>query len=257
MNSNEENLLDCHLLFFTDIMGGYFIPSLMCELHERVSAWLNDLEDEEAVRQINIALDIIRECFVRYPLNAVAMAFNGGKDCTVVLHLVRIVVSEIHATKNISLLKFGVFEHADEFPEIHQFVDELKLKHGISIVTYPSSYRKGLEMMYDQGIRAVLMGQRRSDPHGGSLEHFSPCTEGWPDIVRVNPILDWSYSTIWKFLKGLNLDYCILYDQGYSSLGSMKTTKRNPHLGNPDGTFRPACELKDGDSNERAYRGAS
>lgn len=49
---------------------------------------------------------------------------------------------------------------------------------------------------------------------------------------------------MWTYLKGKL--YCKLYDDGYTSLGSVKNTKRNPHLQALDGSFRPAHTLIDG-----------
>ena len=40
------------------------------------------------------------------------------------------------------------------------------------------------------------------------------------------------------------MPYCSLYDQGYTSLGDMATTQKNPALEREDGSFAPAYELK-------------
>ena len=131
---------------------------------------------------------------------------------------------------------------------------EYKHEEVKNVDTLAKHAKKGLEQMEKEGFKAVLMGQRRSDPYGADLEHFSPCSKGWPQIVRVNPILDWSYSTIWGFLRGCGLEYCKLYDEGYTSLGSKASTKKNPKLLSETGHSRPAHELQGGDIYERVSR---
>jgi FAD synthetase len=51
------------------------------------------------------------------------------------------------------------------------------------------------------------------------------------------------------------MPYCSLYDQGYTSLGDMATTQKNPALEREDGSFAPAYELKQ-TSEERLGRSA-
>lgn len=108
-------------------------------------------------------------------------------------------------------------------------------------------------------IKAVIMGTRASDPDGGGLKSFQMTDEGWPEFMRVNPILNWSYNDVWYFLRRLSLPYCCLYDVGYTSLGSMENTHPNPALRYTDSKnivhYKPAYTLivKD-DRDERAGR---
>jgi len=74
--------------------------------------------------------------------------------------------------------------------------------------------------------------------------------------MRVNPILDWTYHDIWAFIKCANLSYCPLYDQGYTSLGSVANTCKNAALLREDGTYAPAHLLPDA-RLERSGRVAS
>lgn len=68
---------------------------------------------------------------------------------------------------------------------------------------------------------------------------------GWPEFIRVHPILHWSYTNIWDYIKKHNLDYCSLYDRGYTSLGDSENTMPNERLRKVDGTFKAAYDLDD------------
>ncbi|GIQ92269.1 hypothetical protein KIPB_015944, partial [Kipferlia bialata] len=52
----------------------------------------------------------------------------------------------------------------------------------------------------------------------------------WPSVIRVSPVLFWDTVDVWDFLLRFRFEYCPLYDQGYTSLGSPSTTTPHPAL---------------------------
>ena len=74
----------------------------------------------------------------------------------------------------------------------------------------------------------------------------SDVTLGYPKFDRVNPIVDWSYTDVWSFLRDFHLSYCDLYDQGYTSIGNKLNTNANPLLFDAENnTYKPAYLLTD------------
>jgi len=104
-------------------------------------------------------------------------------------------------------------------------------------------------------IRAIFVGTRRTDPHGGNLTAFDETDRGWPSFMRVHPVIDWRYAEVWAFLRWMGVEYCGLYDEGYTSLGGVGDTHPNPvlRIEGDGGKYRPAYELED-DAEERLGR---
>jgi len=103
------------------------------------------------------------------------------------------------------------------------------------------------------GVKAILIGIRRGDPFSDKLTHKDMTDKDWPDFMRIHPIIDWTYPQVWRFIRSLKVNYCTLYDQGYTSLGSTYNTYPNPALrveadatDSRSAVFKPAYELKDG-----------
>jgi FAD synthetase len=208
----------------------------------------------------------------QYTLPQLALSFNGGKDCTVLMHLMRAGM----ATLNTSLSAIDVvyFENKSthqEYEEIQSFMTESSDTHDFTIQHLAGSFKQGCETYIkqrkdavvesdlkvsssDPAKLAVFMGQRRCDPHGGQLSIVTPTSPGWPVFDRINPILEWGYKDVWDFLRRYELSYCSLYDKGFTSLGSKHNTKPNPKLKQVDQEgFKPAYELSQ-DTFERCGR---
>ena len=206
---------------------------------------------------------------------AVAFSFNGGKDSTVILHLLRAAVAQRRREEtegsegdetgepalSASGLRAFVFDRpGEDFPAVTAFVAEADAAHGLGLEHLSLEGVEGgmagalSSYLHRTGVKAVLLGTRRGDPNAGGQAEFCPSSPGWPPFLRVNPILDWGFGDVWAFLDGLGAPSCPLYSHGFTSLGSVGSTAPNAALLRPDGSYAPARELVDG-RQERAGRG--
>ncbi|KAJ3217127.1 hypothetical protein HDU67_008504 [Dinochytrium kinnereticum] len=209
------------------------------------------------------AMAIIREAIERYGWKGTAVSFNGGKDCTVLLHMLSKLAEE-QGLKNqsgqpVKALNIPSLYVAcqDAFPEVEEFVKEEAERYGLKMFRIEADMKQGLQLFLDNhpDVKAILIGTRRTDPYSSHLSSFNETDNGWPKVMRVHPILDWDYADIWKYLLSTRHPYCSLYDIGYTSLGGLSNTLPNPELKNegaPSG-YNPAYLLKDG-SKERDGR---
>ncbi|EKX38757.1 hypothetical protein GUITHDRAFT_115085 [Guillardia theta CCMP2712] len=135
-------------------------------------------------------------------------------------------------------------------------------------VSEPKDFIDGLiYLAQSTGIRCVIMGSRRTDPGCRDLSDLAlmdlapiflssslsrieletkinmlrvegdPGLPGTltskikePSLLRFSPSLEWSFRDVWDFIRAAEIPYCTLYDQGYSSIGTMVDTLRNPAL---------------------------
>ena len=220
------------------------------ELHSRLVAAAE--EDTPLGRAVGHGLQVLKDAFRLYGADRVVSSFNGGKDAVAILHLCRAALAAHDETARLRVI---FFEVDDEFPEIDAFVRESVKKHDLDLVAMSGvGFAEGLGQciaMHDS--KAFVLGTREADPNAGGQQDFAPSSDWMPPFMRVNPILTWGYHDVWDFLRTFDLDYCALYDDGYTSLGKQASTNRNPALKRPDGSYAPAWLLKD-ESLERAGR---
>lgn len=204
--------------------------------------------------QVRSTLAFCKAQLRRFGLRHTAFSFNGGKDCTVLLHLLRMAFQEmreeddaaVNATASadgpssspapspsswsLSELTCIYFQEANEFDAIQSFMSEMSTAYSLSLAHMCGSFKLGLiALQASKPIRAIFMGQRAGDP-GATAEKVAHSDKGWPDFDRVNPLIEWSYDEVWIFLRQFRLPYCTLYEQGYTSLGHKFNTAPNPAL---------------------------
>ena len=238
---------------------------------------ISRVQDPGLQAKISKALKIVLRALALYPSGKLAFSFNGGKDSSVLLHLLRAAVKKLGeqdfaagspSSSSLAAAAAAVdkgppppafhsffFARSDDFEELEEFVGQTDRRYQLQLeyLTNPD-FKRGLQEYMDRtGALAMVLGTRRGDPNAGDQEFFSPSSEGWPAFMRVNPILDWTYHDVWAFLRTFNFEYCSLYDRGFTSLGSIHNTVPNAALKASAGGFAPAYMLADA-SLERSGR---
>jgi FAD synthetase len=181
--------------------------------------------------------------------SGLALSFNGGKDSTVLLHLLRAVVvqrKDALGTGGLGGIATFFFHHDNDFEEVTSFTYECNKRYNLDMHVLTGDFKTGLvQFLQATHVNAIFLGTRHGDPNAKDQETFSPSSPGWPPFMRINPVLDWTYHDVWSFLCMAHLPYCCLYDKGYTSLGSVETTHPNEALALEDGRYAPAHSLND------------
>ncbi|KAJ5714608.1 uncharacterized protein N7483_011789 [Penicillium malachiteum] len=264
-------------------------------IHARVQAFLSETHPADSLlasaqRQTRISLGVVAEAIAKYNMSGLSLSYNGGKDCLVLLilflaglhpyssHTQQSEDSNIPSTaesssQNQDSIESGMIPSIyalppDPFPAVEEFVLSSAKAYYLSITKYTTepphtTLKSSFEdyLSRHPNVRGIFVGTRRTDPHGAKLTHFDRTDGGWPDFMRIHPVIDWHYAEIWAFIRHLGLRYCSLYDMGYTSLGGTSDTLPNPRLrreddkesSESDGGYLPAYKLMQ-DLEERLGR---
>ena len=138
-----------------------------------------------------------------------SVAYNGGKDCLVLLILIVACLARRYPTTPSgsttepfpTTIPAVYIVSAHPFTEVDTFVDASSRAYHLELVAYALPMQAALAAYLGDhdGVRAVFVGTRRTDPHGELLTHFdrTDTDKGWPDFMRVHPVIDWHYAEIW------------------------------------------------------------
>lgn len=137
-------------------------------------------------------------------LEELSLSYNGGKDCLVLLVLLLAGLAKYEKPLPKSLQSVYIVSR-DPFPQVNHFVDESIREYGLDLARYAMPMKEAFTLYLEEhkSVRAILVGTRRTDPHGGELTHFDETDHGWPAFMRVHPVIDWHYAEIWAVCLSL------------------------------------------------------
>lgn len=202
----------------------------------------------EQIQQLNEKLKTPQEV-LRWALDdlhpRIAMASSFGAEDVAVIDM----IMKINPKARIFTLDTGRLNQ-----ETYDVMDEIRNKYNTNIeVMFPDHNEveqmvrvNGMNLFYHSiGNRKLCCGIRKVHP----LNRMLSTLDGWitglradqtevrsnatkieidsqhNDIIKVNPILEWTWEQTWDYIKKNNVPYNKLHDKGFSSIGCEPCTR--------------------------------
>ncbi|MFH1226800.1 MAG: phosphoadenosine phosphosulfate reductase family protein [Planctomycetota bacterium] len=158
------------------------------------------------------------------PADGYYLAFSGGKDSVVLKALAVMAGVKFDAHYNVTTI---------DPPELVQFIrqshpdvifDRPKRPLLVELVKrgFPTRLSRWCCAEYKEkggSGRFVLLGVRSAESHKRSKRKMvETCYKDNTKRI-LNPIIDWTDSEIWDFIRQYKIPYCKLYDEGFKRIG--------------------------------------
>lgn len=105
------------------------------------------------------------------------MSFNGGKDCTVLLHIIWAFNMKRNNQEKINA---SYLKSSDPFPEMEEFIEQTTRRYNLNLITDRGPAEKEqLSALVEKRpcLKAIFLGTRRTDPYAQDLKPFQVSTE--------------------------------------------------------------------------------
>ncbi|TLY07234.1 MAG: phosphoadenylyl-sulfate reductase [Thaumarchaeota archaeon] len=202
----------------------------------------------EQIQQLNVKLDTPQETLTWALDNLhprIAMASSFGAEDVAVIDM----IMKINPKARIFTLDTGRLNQ-----ETYDVMDEIHKKYNLNIeVMFPDHNEveqmvrvNGMNLFYHSiGNRKLCCGIRKVHP----LNRMLSTLDGWitglradqtevrsnankleidsqhNDIIKVNPIINWTWEQTWDYVKKNNVPYNKLHDKGFPSIGCEPCTR--------------------------------
>lgn len=189
--------------------------------------------------KIEKAKRVLRDAYGEYR-DEMAIFWTGGKDSTVLLHLVRDVFGKNNVFRTLFL------DTQLDFEEVYDFIEKIRHDWNLNLITvktsreqmkkYNSLPTKAARVKLASLFKIILLKQAVKKYKLPALiigirwdEHLERIGEKYwsrrVDHVRIHPLLHFTEKDIWDYTRKYKLPYISLYDKGYRSLGEKEFTK--------------------------------
>jgi phosphoadenosine phosphosulfate reductase len=201
--------------------------------------------------KIQLSIELLQKAeslALKYQEYGFHLAFSGGKDSITVYELCKMAKVKFKSIMNITtldppeLMQFVRENYPDliyERPEInfYKLIVERKMLPTMK-ARYCCHYLKeqsGVGAVVVLGIRKAE-GRKRSKrnefeignrKYSDTLDQFNidnenqlVCIKG-KDKIMLSPIINWTDSDVWNFIRKRKLKFCKLYSEGYNRIGCM------------------------------------
>jgi phosphoadenosine phosphosulfate reductase len=138
--------------------------------------------------------------------------------------------------------------------ETYDCMDAIRQRYGVAVEVYCPDALKVQEMVRTHGLnlfyssvdlRKLCCAIRKVEPLNRALSNLDAWTTGLRreqavtrvvarkveldndhgGIVKINPLIDWSYDHVWEYIRKQNTPYNRLHDHSYPSIGCAPCTR--------------------------------
>jgi len=138
--------------------------------------------------------------------------------------------------------------------ETYDCMDAIRERYGVQVeVFFPAATgvekmvrEDGLNLFYKSvELRKLCCGVRKVEPLNRALKHLDAWMTGLRreqaitrtdvrkieldkdhgNMIKINPLVDWSYEDVWNYIRENNVPYNRLHKQGYPSIGCAPCTR--------------------------------
>lgn len=205
--------------------------------------------DQQQVNRLNKQFEgleaaaILQECAHLFG-DKIAFASSLGYEDQVITHF----IASIRPAIKIFTLDTGRL-----FPETYELISKVNARYKVQIQVYfPDSKaveemvnEKGINLFYDSiDNRKLCCNIRKTQPLQRALSNLDAWITGlrrsqsvtrnemqlveWDklnNIIKINPLLDWSEEEVKHFIRDHKVPYNVLHDKGFPSIGCQPCTR--------------------------------